>query len=445
MASVHPTVLSGLAVKTAEIAYETFASEQSEAYREVMNMRRAAGLPVRPAPDSDEFEMISRVFASALAILQFRLDSLPRGFLEGHAPPILRSQASSTLVVVLIDDDPRPHLLAIDDQVESLGTFAARGLTARPLCARVNGEGTFDLVAQDSDNVYGWYGSSSNPSMQWKKTGFVHAAKFASPEPNTAVTMVMNDGNIAVLQSDGLIRKTIPIEGATFFHEAVIWADPFHPADLCVIAISQRFDVVSQSLTKGTSHRSAEMLWNQLLFAEEDQYYLSYWYAGVSLKAAELEGFPCIVAERSALGGSAVHFLDPNSLSSLRPPLFLEGQVSSISLISGKWLIASFLQSGSEISPRIKLWDLSAKSHDALEGWLEVKGHVYEPVVLERPNGFEIIFVLQEFNETHERWLCRFRWPLGTIERLQRYSDLKLIGTDFFYAALTLENNQDLS
>jgi hypothetical protein len=142
----------------------------------------------------------------------------------------------------------------------------------------------------------------------------------------------------------------------------------------------------------------------------------------------ELDGLPCLVVRRQAACGEGVHFLDPLALVPIRQPLFITGFVGDMIIAAGRWLAVFFLQEGGDILPRVALWDLRTRAEESVAHWFERKGDVYYPFVTkEAEDAFEVMFVLRLFDSSHNRWLCRFRYPSGIVEELEKYSDLRLL------------------
>jgi hypothetical protein len=126
--------------------------------------------------------------------------------------------------------------------------------------------------------------------------------------------------------------------------------------------------------------------------------------------------------------GEGVNFLDPLSLTPIRPALFITGFVGDMIIAGGRWLAVFFLQSGADLLPRVAIWDLRTGAEQPVARSFERKGDVYYPIVTkEAEDAFEVVFVLRLFDSSAERRLCRFRWPSGIVEELEKYADLRIL------------------
>jgi hypothetical protein len=97
-------------------------------------------------------------------------------------------------------------------------------------------------------------------------------------------------------------------------------------------------------------------------------------------------------------------------------------------IAGGRWLAVFFLQSGDDLLPRVALWDLRTSAEQPVTRWFERKGDVYYPILTkEAEDTFEVVFVLRLFDSGAERRLCRFRWPSGIVEELEKYADLRIL------------------
>jgi len=426
--NVHPTVFWGQAIDNVAVTQSSYCTGRSEARKRMDEERHARGLRVEALPDKYAFEMVARVLESAEALARFRFDSLPRGFIDdagAGAADDLRSY--HTLLIARIDVDPRLHLMTVDQQPLKLGTFAARKLTAYPLCAQRNIDGSVDLVASDHQYVYRWSRSSKQPSMQYACEGTILHASFVLSAPEAAVVTAHTDGKIRLLESNGGMEIVLTSPADCRFRSATLWIDPLKPEQWHALALTNEFELVSQSLGVPDTRRSAKTLWDDSNFpgAPLDRIW---WYDNSDLAVYELDGLPCLVVRRQAAGGEGVHFLDPLSLAPIREALFITGFVGDMIIVAGRWLAVFFLQEGGDILPRVALWDLRTRAEEPIARWFERKGDVYYPLVTkEAEDTFEMVFVLRLFDSGADRWLCRFRWPSGIVEELEKYSDLQVL------------------
>jgi hypothetical protein len=429
---VHPTVFWGQATESVAWTHRSYGSGRSEARKRLME-----AMITRGRPDRYAFEMVARVLESAHELLTFRLDSLPRGYIEAGPVPPDDLRSYYTLFVASIDDDPRLHLIAVDQTPMTLGTFAARKLTAYPLCARRNSDGSIDIVAEDDHFVYRWCRSSQKPSMQYPHENLILHASFLSSAPEAGVVTIETDGKVRLLGSEGRVDEVPTCRANSDFHSATFWIDPLNREQWRALALTKDGELVSQSLSGPNTGLTAEFLWQDASFPKAPRLGIPSptapwqgicWRDNFALAVHEFDGFPCLVVRRQAEEGEGVVFLDPLSLHPLRQPLFITEFVGDMIIVAGRWLAVFFLQSGRDILPRIALWDLRTSGREPIARCFEREGDVYHPVVTkEGEDSFEVVFVLRQFGSSHGSWLCRFRWPSGTVEEFEKHTRLRII------------------
>ena len=418
---VHPTVFWGQALTDVLDTVSRYGPGRSAELVQDDEARASAGLPVDAIPDQYAFEMAARVLESACALAGFSLDKLPHGFIDASGPGGDLS-AYRTLMVARINADPALHLMSVDEKPQRLGSFAARSLPLFPLCARRNGDGSIDVMATDFENIFRWSGSNAHPSMQYSSESSVNAAAFVSSAYDAPVIAAHGDGKISIFDAGGgvEIARDSQQPGP---RKSSVWIDPLTPKNWYVLTLTNEYDMTSQARDGSVSRRPAESLWSKTAAGKP-----MFWNDYAVLVPTVLEGFPCVVVHRQHYEGQGVLFLDPVSLSSLRPPLFIDGFAGAMVVAAGRWLVVLFHQRGLATLPRIGLWDLTTNSTEPIGRWLERAGDAYEPfVAAEDESGFEVLFVLNRFDAGQEKWLCRFRWPSGTVDELERYSSLRIL------------------
>lgn len=422
---VHPTVFWGQAISDVTQTGSSYGRGRSAIRRGLDEQRREVGLWVNEMPDEYSFEMVARVLESAYALAQFKFDSLPHGFIDAGSGPMDDVGSYQTLFVARMDDDPRLHLLTIDQEPRKLGSFAARKLALYALCARRNRDGSVDLVASDYQNVYRWSRSGPQPSMQYACEGTIFDASFVSSAQDAGVVTIHADGKIWFLESKGTMEIVLPSPAGSGFRAATVWVDPLEPGHWHALAVTDKSELVSRSLTGHDSYRSEEQLWNASHFPAAPRYEL-WWCDNFDLSIHDFDGLPCLIVRRQTRDGEAVHFLDPASLRPIRQPLFVSGFVGEIVIAGGRWMAVFFLQRGGDILPRVAVWDLRSGAEEPIGRWFERNGDVYRPIVTkETRDTFEVVFVLHPFTD-HSARLCRFQWPSGTAEELEKYSDIRI-------------------
>lgn len=425
---VHPTVFWGQAIEDVAVTQSSYGPGRSDARKRFDEARNARGLRVKALPDEYAFEMVARVLESAYALTQFRFDSLPRGFIEDADPgPADDLRSYQMLLVARVNNDPRLHLMSVDQQPLKLGTFAARKLTAYPLCAQRNVEGSVDLVATDHQYVYRWSRSSQKPSMQYICESMVLHASFTSFAVEAAVITIHADGKTRFLEANGEMKTVLTSPDDSRLSCAALWIDPLKREHWHALTLTNQCELVSQSPGCAGTRRPAKTLWSESSFLGTNGDPI-WWYDNFNLAVHTLDGLPCLVVRRKAAGGEGVHFLDPLSLAPIRQPLFITGFVGNVIIVAGRWLAVFFLQEGGNILPRVALWDLRTRAEERVASWFERRGDVYYPFVTkEAEDAFEALFVLALFDSSADRWLCRFRWPPGIVEELVKYSGLQIL------------------
>ena len=123
---VHKTVFWGQAIEDAISTAKDF-SAGAGANRELVNTRLVQ-LGMKPRlfmPDNYGFEMLARVLESALELVRFNLEPLPRGYLKVSSSEIPSDLSHyPTLLVARMDQDARLHLVSPDRAVEIASSIA---------------------------------------------------------------------------------------------------------------------------------------------------------------------------------------------------------------------------------------------------------------------------------------------------------------------------------
>jgi hypothetical protein len=359
-------------------------------------------------PDAYALENAGRVLAAALLLLRFRLDALPRGFIDTVAPAA-DLNTHRTLILARKDNEPVLHLIAVDRGAQFLGSFAARRLSLSPLCAWKNSEGTIDVVAEDSEHLYVWSNSQPHPSAQYASASMTFAARETALRDRAVI--VDSHGQIRIVTASG--DEEVVRTESDHLVGAAIWIDPLRPEEWYALTLTDAFELRSQHRQGLVVRRDGSTLW------EESRYsHVNAW-----LLPCTLDSFPCVLVHRQVSSGEAVRFVDPVSLRSIRKNLFVRGPISSLVLAGSRWLVVFFMRG----DHRIAVWDLSTDSDEPVSRWSMAEGEAYRPFVATESNGaFEVLFVLNQYGERRSL-LCRFRWPEGTVEEIASFSDLRIL------------------
>ncbi len=425
---VHPTVFWGQALSTA-ISLD-LRPEERAALEKVNQQRKKLGLPVPDVGVSFDFEMITRVLESAFELTRFDIGNLPRGYIQATRPVSGNLGQYKTLFIVRGDEDPGLQLVTGDSNFESLGSFVARNLSLHALCAHRNGEGSLDLVAEDSQHVYYWERSSPHPVLQCPRDHMTLDALFLSDEPAAHVARIDSHGVLALLSPQDGCQTLGQLDQEAGLKDACIWIDPLDKEAWYVITTTDDIEVRSWLRGHLASTRSSESLWSKEAFREQLDGTVN-WHSNSSLALGTLDGLPCLLVERAALGGSVICFLDPKTLATIRQPLVIREQVAAINVAAGHWLVVTLLKSGDKIQNKILVWDLRSEHDHAAGGAFPRLGNVYFPfVVSETRDSFQTLQVFQALDPHMPRpesyQLCRFDWPSCKVQVLKHFSDLRI-------------------
>jgi TIR domain len=426
--AVHPTIFWGQALTSVESTHDAFGGARSDARKRFDAARKALGIEIEEAPEKYAFEMLARVLESAHALAHFPLSALPRGFVKaagGDAPRIEDIRSYRTLVVARTDDDVGLQLLALDDkQPTRLGSFAARTLSLNALCARRDAAGWIDLVATDEQYLYRWSGTSQNPTAQYERKTTL-AGSFVTLGGEPAVVTVDADGAVRRLDPDGGTTIVARAPDGVRLREAALWTDPFQPRRWRAVGATERHDLVSISAKDPPKMRSSASLWDDSPGGNGAP---RWWNDVVSVGVHQLDGFPCILVTRRASTGEFAHFLDPVLLNPLRAPMFIAGFVSRLIIVSGRWLVGFFMQRGTEVLPRVAVWDLRSDSNRPVGRLFEQNGDVYYPFITNASaSGFDALFVLKPLVDDTRHRLCRLSWPAGSVDVLAVEPGLRVL------------------
>ncbi|MCK6694771.1 MAG: toll/interleukin-1 receptor domain-containing protein, partial [Thermoanaerobaculia bacterium] len=235
---VHPTVFWGQALDDAIHQVEMHNPEARAAMKKLNDKRVKIGrAPIFLMPDEYGFEMIARVLESAMSLVVFNIDNLPRGYLKEDLKDIpYNIPHSQGLFIARIENDPKLHLMAAGTEIKLIGSFVARNLSLHVLCAQRNKEGSIDLIAWDAQNLYYWCLSGQRPTMQYDRN-YILDAQFLSSEPKSPVLTVDILGVISVFTAGGTQTILHQFQNKSSINEAKIWIDPLDAGAWYVVSI----------------------------------------------------------------------------------------------------------------------------------------------------------------------------------------------------------------
>jgi hypothetical protein len=432
---IHLTVIWGQAINTAIETASNF-DPQFKAASEMLNARRLElGLKADSfMPSNYAFEMLARVLESAVELARFNIKTLPRGYLKdsaSHIPSDLGNHRS--LLVARMDNDPRLHLMSVDGEIRSIGSFSARSLPLYALCAQRNSQGSIDLIAHDFQHLYYWQNSSQLPTMQFTQDTTIQDARFLSADPGSPVALVDSHGTVDIITPNGS-RKTLHRPSRQEIVDAAqIWVDPLDREAWYVLLMLRDGEVSSALHGDPASRKTAADLWNDALFRSEFDAPGSkvYWGSGGEMILATLDGLPCLIAKRGNIyRESGMCFLDPKTLLPIRRSLICHEFTGDVAIAGERWLIGALLKNDNQPRNRLLVWDLDAADGKPSGGWFEQKGDVYHVVVTgATKDSFQTLQVFRTLElPPHENFyqLVRFEWPSGEISLLQVFQSLRI-------------------
>lgn len=446
-AGIHQTVFWGQALSEAFAAYSNFNEEERNKTEKLKTKLSGAGMPdfgIAATPDRYQFEMLERVIRSAISLARFDISDLPRGFID----PGLRQGGKllhqyKQVLMANLDDDPRLYLLAADKEMEKIQSFAARPLRLSLLGAKVNTEGTMDIIAQDNDHLYLWEKSAPHPVYQWSLKETVLSVILHKNGNDQRAHFLSGSGTLySVAEDGGLTQNLLPVEkpGIT---GAVFFTDPLHPENWYVIISAHNHQLNSYLHGKSTAGQfiNNEIPWHDLVKKHNDKAYDwlvsqyegpfandSIFWRNDDLQLTVLDGFPCVLLSRTTIVGTILCFLDPVTLGSLRLPVILNESFNDIIIAAGRWLVAGLLQ-GNGMEPRIKVWDLRSSATKECGSFLNDNGDIYSPTILSASkDAFEMAFIHRYFDTTAKNnfRLLSFTWPGGEIRELGSFEHCRI-------------------
>ena len=393
--AVHDTVLGGSACDAAIIAVH----------------------PNRQQPiDPYGWENIARVLESAASLASFDIDSLPRGFLDSGALP---ADLTSLCPLILVRDSDQKGLTVWSPARpgEPVGRIVARPLSLHVHAARCNNAGQLDVVASDSDNLYGWWGSSVQPTHQIQRRRSVLTAAFTNRTVEAPAIIVDSEGGVSFFGPGAEHERAVLPLGTQSGSEAAIWVDSSDDSNWSVLLVHSDGECTVIRPTGGSLKCNP---WSSPMFGEAP------WgsYSGTSI--SRIDGFDCFVVWRQFEEGHGVCFLDPMTLAPLRESLLLDGgpqQWMDLVAGGGRWLIAACMQHRDDPQPKALLFDLKLASPDGrrpVARALVRYGDLCLPVVLAANNqAVDVAFVGWETESgMGGRSVVRWQWPSAQESKL---------------------------
>lgn len=417
--AVHPAVVEGVAlylVDSTSFVYGDIQDDDREAQ---------AWLGADPVPESYAFEMMERVFDSAIALARFGPDALPLGFIQ--AEPLAQtdlSESPAPLLLIGAVGIPGLRLLAMEEKPRSLGTFVARANPVTVDAARVMQDGSLEMIGTDFQYGYRWSGSA-RPSAQYPHEPIL-AAAYPGYTVGESPVMISERGKVSEYYLDGSSAEILPELGERCA-AAGLWRDDLDPQRLHLLRLTRSGVLSSERL--GYPDARAEL--------DMGEHFAPYSLPGHSvqldrydtkMQLTNVEGFPCALVTAMLPLGTAVAFLDPVTLLSLRPTLRLSHGLSP-AVAANRWLVTT----GFGVRPGESLMTIIDLVGDGPLVAHEIRNahafsvDAYEPhVTAGGDRDFTVHFTLALFNPTYDHWICRLHWPSRNLEEVEKYSGLQI-------------------
>ena len=400
---VHPTVLGGSACGAAILAVNSNQQHQLDSYG---------------------WESIARVLKSAASLASFDIDQLPRGFLRSGTLP---ADLATLGPLILVRESSQEGLaLWSAKSVEPVGRIVARQLELDVHAARCNRAGQLDVVASDSDNLYGWWGLSAQPTHQIRRHRSVIAAAFASQTVEAPAIIVDSEGGVSFFGPGAEHERPVPPVSTQNQSEAAIWVDANNDGNWSVLLVDAKGECTVIRPTGGIRKFNP---WSVSMFGLWGSY------SGTSV--SRIDGFDCFIVWRKFEKGHGVCFLDPMTLAPLRESLLLDGGPQRwIDLVAGggRWLVAACVQHKDDPQPKALLFDLKLAEPNArlpVAQALIRYGDLVTPVILAaNNNALDVAFVDWGTGVGSSRSVVRWQWPSNEESKLLDGNSLRIWGVD---------------
>jgi hypothetical protein len=371
---------------------------------------------------TDEYvwENVGRVLESALSLARFDVGALPRGFDTDVAAAEIGDLSEAGPLILLRSGDASGQVALIAPLRDGppLARLAARRLNLTVLAARLSPVGTLEMVANDTQYVYGWWGTTAVPTHQRSNGSEPIAAAFIGRETGAPAVIVECNGDISFFGPNQAADQLSPSRRPSSIACATVWtgADA-GPQDWRVLLVGSDGEVVSVN----PQGKVADVaLLDQPLF-RRDTSRGALWSGLTNVTLGLLDGFHCaLVWGNSENDDHAICFVDPVTLRPLRAPLVVEraiGCIDGIALAGHRWLLATTIDFRVS-SSRLLIFDLSqdgaAAAHPiAADGaW---RGDLYWPLVVsDSRSGFSSVQIKHEFDVPSgepKQTLLRYDWP----------------------------------
>lgn len=374
--------------------------------------------------DEYAFEMMARVLESAVAMLAFRPDELPQGFIEPSSA--MNSAAIGAAPWLMIGcEQPVNELKLISNNAQpvTVGSFVARPLRLHVEAARRMADGAVEVLATDFQHRYRWSTNSPRPTAQYASAETLFAA-FPSSTPGSSPVIGRSDGAIVELYLDGNTNELREAEAGNSWIGGAVWHDPEESEAVYILHLSNVGRM--RSIRLGSSDQPVERS-----FAEACSDPAG---GGVTwsmsnnqtrIDMLDVEGFPCALVTSHLLAWTSLLFVHPIRLQPIKPMRRILGKIMDCTVAAGRWLIVSHygVRRGENL---VSIYDLSAEG-DSVAGGLSYQGSDIADVIdlsarVTGRDACEIFFVRNLLYPASKYRLCRWSWPENRFEEFPDYA-----------------------
>ncbi|GEM_PF-4710608 len=286
--------------------------------------------------DAYLFESAKRVFESANAMSDFLPDSLPRGFVDPNFDNA-HDDLSSEPLFAATTAGSRVGIFSFKRKLEQKIEFVARPLGLQLECLARLSDGTIDGVAHDGQNRYRWQSKSAKPIMQYAYEELLYI-DYLDTSAGTSPIGIDKFGRAFEIFLDGSFSElTAGLDQE--LAAAGVWRDEASNSKLLINRISKTglIDAIEAGSAEVLAQVDMKSFWHDPHFdlqmgASEYQ---------TEIKYRSVLGFPTMVLFVHYPTWTRLAFLDPSTLTPIRPQLSLGGRTVDFDIQDGRLLIVS--------------------------------------------------------------------------------------------------------
>lgn len=372
--------------------------------------------------DSYAYEMMARLLESAVAMLTFRPDALPQGFLEPTtAMDISGIRAAQSLILGRRESVNELTIISIGMEPHLVGALVARPRPLHVKAARQMADGSIEVLATDHQYLYRWSTDSPRPTAQYPYSGSLFAA-FPSATPGSSPIVGQLDSAVRELYLDGQSNQLVDAPADGKLIACAVWDDPDEAEATYLIQLSKEGLVRSRRL--GSEAEPVERNFDKEL---SDPIFPYVWVSNnTQIQMTSVEGFPCAMIFSQTPQRSSLLFLDPKSLRPIKPNRQIACQAIDCIVAAERWLILSHF-GVLEGQPLLSVHDLSASSDAPAGGLTHCSADMADAISLAARDvghdACEVYFVRNLLYPINSYRLCKWSWPEN---RLEEFPDIEV-------------------